>query len=980
MGADPQPGTLIAGRYLLGPPLGRGGMGRVHVARDQKLQRDVALKTLSAPAPDPEALRRFEREALAEGALQHPNVVSVFDVGEEGGRPFIVTELLRGETLRERLAREKQLAPAEVARIAAELAAGLGAAHAKGLVHRDLKPENVFITREGWVKILDFGLVKLAETLAAPEQPAPDQASTGDGRMLGTVGYMAPEQVRGASVDRRADLFNLGLLVYEMLAGDRAFKGASPTETAYAILFKEPEALPRTVPRPLRDTVRRCLAKDREQRPDSAAQVGAILEGRNPPPPNRANRRVRSLSLAAAAALAVVVVVGLFWQRTRRPPALVPSKPPAGTVAILPFSSRDAPRFAYLGDGIVDLLARDFEGGQLRAVDSASVFRALAGDESGDLDRVRAASVQLGASYFVLGRIEERRGKLVLEAVLHSADAGAPVSAAAVEGDPSNLLRLVRQFSDQLQARKLHRDAFEERVDRLARTTTRSGEALEAWLEGERLRRRGHWDREVVRAFQRAVSADPEFALAHYRLGVVASTLEPGLAEDAFQRALRNGDRLSPSERALAEARLAVQQGRLRAAEQLLVAATRAYPEEAEAWMQLGEFYFHQNPLRGRPAAESVGPFQHALVLDPLNNEAVSHLADLAQMRGERALAAKLSDRLLSMSDDITMSTGYRLARAWARADSAEHDKVIEELRAPGIPRLALKNAFVRAAWQMDGFRDAEAVAAIMTGSGSAAETSYGSYLSGVVALLRGRPDAAAAALRRASETAPDEADAAFFLPWIGTLPFFVVTDAQVAAFRSAAARIEAPQGDYRQAARAWLEGALAVRARDFAAAEKAARDLEAMEPLQGSSITQDFALSLRARLLMTQGDPAGALAALDKQRLVIPRRYAPYYVRMREAFLRGMLLEQLGRPADAIEAYDSLMYYSTLDPVFAAVANLRKATLLDASGDTPAAAEHYQRFAELWKDAEPAQQPAVERARARLREIHAQTASRAAR
>ncbi|HEY5677272.1 MAG TPA: serine/threonine-protein kinase, partial [Myxococcales bacterium] len=518
--SDPRSGAVLAERYALGALLGSGGVGRVYTARDRKLQRDVAVKVLGSAAPDSDAVRRFGREALAAGSVQHPNIVAVFDAGEEEGRPFIVTELLRGTTLREKL-RAGPLPLEEALRIARQAAAGLAAAHEKGLTHRDLKPENLFLTDEGWVKILDFGLVKLAEQLRETPAQAPegddDAVSTAAGRMLGTVGYMAPEQVRGRPVDPRADLFNFGAVLYEMLSGKRAFSAGSAAETGYAILFRQPEPLPASVPRFLRQLVERCLEKDREKRPASAREVLAALDGTAaPPPPARPKLRLRRGTLLVSAGVALAAALVFLGARARKPRSVPSGPPPEGTVAILPFSARDAARFNYLSEGVVDLLARDFEGGPLRAVDSASVLRALGGDTtSADLDKVRGASAQMGAKYFILGRIEDRSGDLVLEAVLHTGE-GQPVSQAVVEGKPADLLRLLRKLSDQLQVRPLPPDEFEARLTRLTRQTSRSLEALQAWLEGEQLLRRGHWD-DVIGAFQRAVAADPEFALCHYR-------------------------------------------------------------------------------------------------------------------------------------------------------------------------------------------------------------------------------------------------------------------------------------------------------------------------------------------------------------------------------------------------------------------------------------------------------------------------------
>ncbi|HUJ28461.1 MAG TPA: serine/threonine-protein kinase, partial [Myxococcales bacterium] len=447
-------GEILAGRYVLGSLLGSGGMGRVYAAQDRKLARDVALKILSAARPEPEVLRRFEREAMAAGSLQHPNVVAVFDVGEEHGRPFLVTELLKGQDLRATLA-HGALPEHDALRIARQIAAGLAAAHEKGLTHRDLKPENVFITNDGWVKILDFGLVKLTEGL---EQPRPaDDASTGAGRVLGTVGYMAPEQVRGRPVDPRADLFNLGLVLYEMLSGNRAFRAGSPTETGYATLMREPEPLPRTVHPKTRALVAACLKKDPIDRIGSARELLSALDeasrAANVQPSPLPGRALVATGIVLAIAGAAAAAYGLRHVRATPAPVASAAQAPSGTVAILPFGARDAPDFGWLSEGVVDLLARDLEGSDLRAVDSASVLRAVGADNPADIDKVRGASAQLGAKYFVLGRIEERRGQLVLEAVLHTGDAGVPVAEAVAQGAPGDLLQIICKLSDQLQVK-----------------------------------------------------------------------------------------------------------------------------------------------------------------------------------------------------------------------------------------------------------------------------------------------------------------------------------------------------------------------------------------------------------------------------------------------------------------------------------------------------------------------------------------------
>ena len=257
-------------------------MGEVYRARDTRLGRDVAIKVLPASvSDDPDRLRRFEQEARAAGALNHPNILVVHDVGEHGRAPYLVCELLEGTTLREQL-NAAPMPPRRSVDYAVQIANGLAAAHARGIVHRDLKPENLFITREGRVKILDFGIAKLVEYGETDESNAPTRyAKTDPGLVIGTAGYMSPEQVRGQHVDHRSDIFSFGAVLYEMLAGRRAFKRDSSVETLNAILTDEPPDLPVAdgIAPALDRVVRHCLEKSPEQRFQSARDVAFALEG-----------------------------------------------------------------------------------------------------------------------------------------------------------------------------------------------------------------------------------------------------------------------------------------------------------------------------------------------------------------------------------------------------------------------------------------------------------------------------------------------------------------------------------------------------------------------------------------------------------------------------------------------------------------------------------------------------------------------------
>jgi eukaryotic-like serine/threonine-protein kinase len=270
------------GPYEIVAPLGAGGMGEVYRARDTRLKREVAIKVLpQALSLDAERLRRFEQEALATAALNHPNILAVFDIGSQEGAPYVVSELLEGETLRDRL-RGGSIAIRKTLDYALQIAHGLAAAHEKGIIHRDLKPENLFLTKDGRVKILDFGLAKLTQPdPSAQTSLATMTQATEAGAVMGTAGYMSPEQVRGVVVDPRSDIFAFGAILYEMVSGKRAFHRDTPADTMSAILKEDPPELSETnrnVSPALERIVQHCLEKNPEQRFHSARDIAFDLE------------------------------------------------------------------------------------------------------------------------------------------------------------------------------------------------------------------------------------------------------------------------------------------------------------------------------------------------------------------------------------------------------------------------------------------------------------------------------------------------------------------------------------------------------------------------------------------------------------------------------------------------------------------------------------------------------------------------------
>jgi Tol biopolymer transport system component len=311
------PGVKL-GNFEIVELIGRGGMGEVYRARDSRLKRDVAIKVLPAGlARDPDRIARFEREARAAGALNHPNIVAVYEIGREDGTYWIATELVAGEPLASAI-EPGPLALQKALEIATQIAEGLTAAHAAGIVHRDLKPANIMVTRDGRVKILDFGLALRQRS----SQDSTTMHITDEGTVLGTAGYMSPEQVRGETVDQRSDLFSFGVILYEMLGGKRAFAGASSVEVMNGILKEDPPELPATVPPAIDRIVRRCLQKDRERRFQTAADLGWALQTPSPSqPPAKATRRRTRLTRAAvvAAICAAIAIAAYLFEAHSRP-------------------------------------------------------------------------------------------------------------------------------------------------------------------------------------------------------------------------------------------------------------------------------------------------------------------------------------------------------------------------------------------------------------------------------------------------------------------------------------------------------------------------------------------------------------------------------------------------------------------------------------------------------------------------------------
>jgi tetratricopeptide (TPR) repeat protein/predicted Ser/Thr protein kinase len=651
----------LAGRTLshfrVLEPLGAGGMGVVYRAEDTRLHRPVALKLpLPSHRVDTSTKQRFLREARSAAALDHPNVCSVYEVGEsEDGLLFLAMALYRGETLKDLLDRDGRLPIERVVEIGRQIAQGLAAAHEAGIVHRDLKPGNVMLLPNGPVKILDFGLAR-----------ARVSSRTDSRRLLGTAAYMAPEQIRGDPVDARADLWALGVVLYEMLTGRIPFQGEHEVSLAHAIVHEEPippSALSLEAPPRLEQLILRLLGKSPASRYGTAQEVDAAFAAIQVGQPFlRRTWRSRRTALALTGALGLIVGAVWAYGHVRPAPARSPSNLLAGAperldpslIAVLPFRvvSSDTSH-AALREGMVDILEAEFSGaGGARIVPARTVLAAwqqALGPRRSELTEKEARGVarRLGAGSVVLGTVVSMPGRVILNGSLLDTEAGRVRAEAKAEGMPDSLHWLVDRFAAQLAAL-----GAGESADHLASLTSTSLPALYAYLAGKAAHRAGQYG-SAVRNFGRALELDSTFARAALAYSV-SSTWNGDTAGMAYgvRFALAHRDRLGSRERVFLEAVAgprypAEPQPRERI--QAWEDAARQVPDDPDVLIQLGDAYLHEGAGAGldEPLRLAAGALNRALALDTtLFLEPVIHLLAIAAMERDTATVRRLVRRI----------------------------------------------------------------------------------------------------------------------------------------------------------------------------------------------------------------------------------------------------------------------------------------------------------------------------------------------
>ena len=971
--------------------IGEGGMGEVYRARDERLDRDVAIKVLpESVAQDAGRNARFELEAKSVARLSHQNIQEIFDFGEDQGVTYAVTELLGGETLRARMGRGR-LPWRRVVEVGAAVADGIGAAHEEGIVHRDLKPDNVFLTTDGRVKVLDFGLAKIVEgpveELETMTSPPPE---TEVGTMLGTVEYMAPEQVRGEELDERSDLFSLGVVLYEMATGKRPFEGATPGAVLGSILSGEPEA-PSSINPELPVGVERIIDRLLQKKPSSRYQTAEDLQAdlqrvESRSARSRSGRRLRPLQLVAAATVAVLIVLGL-WLTLGRPggPGFSSKESVRSVIAVMPFTVRGDDEVAYLGPGMVDLLSVKLDGaGSFTTVDPHAVMRS-AGSEAGVIDPGRAArlSADLGAGLFVLGSIVEAGGKLQISTSLYLSDEGVEaVSQGSAEGAVDEVFALVDGVAAQLLVGLS--GGPEAQVQRVAGVTTESLPALKAYLEGEVAYRGGEYAASLGH-FKRAVAIDPEFALAYYRISTAAEwAWDEEQIYAAAERAVELAHRLPERERRLVEVLGVRRREANEDAETVLRSFLGVYPNDLEAWANLGELVNHTRPMHGRCFLDAREIWERVLGIDEAHTGALLHVMRMDAFEGEvESMDAGLlrfhelypkADRSIEM-DILALAT---------------HGDPESEAKALGLLATASDVDLLIGVWNAAVYArnyDLSITLCEMMAGPDHSLVVRRTAFSWLASLqyAKGRLEAMRQALDELAKV--DALAAAEYRPLFLGLPFVQsaateldsayadLEEQPVPEPTGGAQLIIAAHDNLHPLLREFSLGRLAVLRGATEVASSHAEKLESMRlEADHEGLAQDLAIALRGYLALANGQPEAALEHFEAMKMSAwhgQSLFSPFYARTAERFARADALESSGRGGEALCWYEHLAENSPFEVAYVPPSLLRRAEIHAGRGENERASDLYREFIGLWGEGDPELRGVVDRALSRLEELN---------
>ena len=955
--------AALKDRYAVERQAGAGGMATVYLARDLKHGRAVAIKVLRPELAATIGNDRFLREIEMAARLQHPHILPVYDSGAADGVLYYVMPFVEGESLRDRLDRERQLPTDEAVRLTREAASALEYAHSHGVVHRDIKPENILLFG-GHAVVADFGIARAVEASGGP-------GLTGMGIAIGTPAYMSPEQATASDeVDGRSDQYSLACVLYEMLAGERAFSGPSVQSVmTKSITGPRPRVreVRASVPAGTEAAIVKALATDPSDRYPTMAEFSAAIGEALTGPTAALSARPNRHALMAGAAVVVLAAVGLFaWRSNASGSPVVEG---AQRIAVLPFRTSGA-GVQLLGEGLVDLMSTNLDAiGGITTVEPRTVLQRWKERGSAiDLEGALAVGEAVDAGAVILGSVVATGSAVRLTADLYAKD-GEKLATAQVNGHADSVLSLVDGLS-----LALMRDVWRSNEPlpsiRVAGLTTTSIGAMRAYLRGEQHYRKSAWDSAEV-AFGEAVAEDSTFALAQYRLAMTygwTGNANSPQAAAAGTAAVRYASRLPPEERSLVIAYRMFQEGK-EAATDSMRRYTAAHPGDADGWYLLGESQYHTRRNVAYTPAEIMAPFDRVLELDPSLTPAAIHPLETALEIADTTLYRKY------------MSV---LERAGATTEIARFEPVGDLVFGREVDSASLARAF-------SGNRLDAATAGIV-GLFNAPATDVDEALRRLDEVERvlpesenmskqlpqmralmyvglGRLEAAA----RLADSAPPESR--YFLrmtPVSGGFAPPGYADSLEAELRGFISR--APANPSRNPYQLYSRAIFHLGQGDVAAARPFVEQGLAMDSASlvqfGGQWIRGLQQAASGWAAILEGDTTGGLARIDAALERVgpfggPAMTAP--VRLQRAIVLSR------RPATREQGITMLRHAFPFDPQYRPIALVAIAEALQAAGDRRGAADAYSEFLRLWEKADPSLQPRVAAAREALAALQRQ-------
>ncbi len=969
--------------YKILEKLGEGGMGVVYKAEDTKLRRNVALKFLpSELTSDQDAKGRFIHEAQAASALDHPNICTIHEINEtHDGSSFIAMACYDGETLKKKIERGP-LKIEDAIDIALQVAQGLDKAHQNGIVHRDIKPANIIVTNDGIAKIVDFGLAKLSGLTKI----------TRTGATVGTAAYMSPEQARGDAVDHRTDIWSLGVVLYEMIAGKLPFKGDYEQALIYSILNADPEPLKGLETNEysgVGSIIERCLTKDPAGRYQTAAELIENLRNVKElvyKPKPRLTRKQKYLRRAVPVIALMICLAGILLYYF----VLIPketSSLSSKVIAVFPFSMRGSIAHADFGEALPELLSTNInEAGDLRSVDQNVLQKAVtkAGGVEQDPEKARTIAARFGAGLFILGSFMEIGDKYRVTAYLYSAGKDSAIDRVVIERDTTKYLDLVNKLTSDIIAGRTN--APPERYTNIAARTTLSMEALKAYIQGEKEFKAGNFPL-AYEKFTNALMEDSTFAMAWLMLASVSHGFlgKYDEARDAWDKSMKYSSRLSARDRLVLRSVNADFAGDFLEAERLYCEILKNYPDDAMTWANLASLIAVYSQYSGRSSLESWDVFEHAHSLDPDNAVTIQQMLVTAYRLNNKSLVDTLVSHLQRLGPEFEWAWPVIAIQPFVFNDSVGQKRIIAEA-------VQQKDYLVEAAFQnivMLGAIDPQCVdtlARLLIQPKYTPEMRTSGLVDlAYVRMAKGKRVEALAELEKTKtfSVATKQINATFFasLPFVDLpekdlkLIFKEITDPRVSL-------IQHKVGDlaggttvdplYRHRLK-YYSGLIAARLGEYSKSEECAHWLDtAKTPPSLVSLSRNLSATLRADLLWKQKNPVEALRILEQTpiKIVFPWMFDPLGSLTYRRFLRGELLFEAGKYEEALQWFHTISTGVFSDILFTAPARLRCAEIYEKLGKLKEAKDNYSRVIQLWKDCDPELRPLLGKAQEGLNRL----------